>query len=89
VTITREGNRLMAQPKGKRKVEVFPESETEFFLKVADVQLTFLKDDEGKVTHVVLHQGGRETKAKRLEPDEVKARETEKPKDAKKDDQGK
>jgi hypothetical protein len=89
MTITREGDRLMVQPKGKRKVEVFPESETEFFLKVADVQLTFIKDDKGKVTHLVLHQGGRETKAKRLDPDEAKARGTEKPKDADKEDRGK
>jgi CubicO group peptidase (beta-lactamase class C family) len=89
MTITREGDRLMAQPKGKRKVEIFPESETEFFLKVADVQLTFVRDDEGKATHVVLHQGGRETKAKRLEPDEAKTRGTEKPKDGDKEGEGK
>jgi CubicO group peptidase (beta-lactamase class C family) len=80
LTITREGDRLMARPKGKRMLEIFPESATEFFLKVADVQLTFVKDDRGKATHVVIHQGGHEVKAKRLEPDEAKTPETEKPK---------
>ena len=66
-TITREGDRLMIQVTDQPKVEMFPESETDFFLKVVDATLTFVKDDKGKVTHLVIHQGGRDIKAKRLE----------------------
>jgi CubicO group peptidase (beta-lactamase class C family) len=63
LTVTREGDRLMTQLTGQPKVEVFPESETKFFLKVVDAQLTFVKDDGGTVTHVILHQGGKDQKA--------------------------
>jgi D-alanyl-D-alanine carboxypeptidase len=65
LTITRDGDRLMTQATGQGKIEIFPESETEFFLKVTDAQITFVKED-GKVTHLVLHQNGRDTKAKRV-----------------------
>jgi CubicO group peptidase (beta-lactamase class C family) len=66
MTITHEGESLFAQPANQPKLEFFPESETEFFAKVVDVQITFVKDEMGKVTHLVLHQGGGEAKAKRL-----------------------
>jgi CubicO group peptidase (beta-lactamase class C family) len=78
IVITREGDRLMAQPRGRRKVEFLPESESAFFLKVADVQLVFIKGDDGKVTHVELRQGGTMTRARRVEPDD---RPAEKPRD--------
>ena len=66
LTITREGDHLMSQPTGQRKLEIFPESETEYFLKVNDIQITFVKDEQGNVTHLVVHQGGRDMPAKRL-----------------------
>ncbi len=66
-TFTREGDRFMTQITNQPKFEVFPESATVFFLKVVDATITFVKDDKGKVTHMVLHQGGRDIKAKRLE----------------------
>jgi CubicO group peptidase (beta-lactamase class C family) len=69
LTFTREGDHLMTQATGQPKFEVFPESETEFFLKVVDAQLTFMRDKDGKVTRVVLHQGGRNQEAKRLAED--------------------
>ena len=37
---------------------MFPESETEFFLKATEAQLTFVKDATGKVTGLILHQDG-------------------------------
>jgi CubicO group peptidase (beta-lactamase class C family) len=67
MTVTREGDHLMAQPTGQPKLEIFPESETDFFLKIADIGLTFVKDEQGKVTHMVVHQGGRDTRGKRLD----------------------
>jgi CubicO group peptidase (beta-lactamase class C family) len=66
LTITREGDRLMTQATGQGKLEVFPESETKFFLRVVDAQITFVKDDSGTVTHLILHQGGRDQKATRM-----------------------
>ncbi len=66
MSVTREGDRLMTQATGQAKVEVFPESETKFFLKVVDAQLTFVKGADGKVTHLILHQGGNR-EAKKIE----------------------
>jgi hypothetical protein len=70
LSVRREGDRLLGQATGQGEAELFPESETKFFLKVVDAQVTFMKE-EGKVTHLVLKQGGRETQAKRL-ADEAK-----------------
>ena len=66
LTVTREGDRLMTQATGQGKLEVFPESDTKFFLKLVDAQITFVKDDSGKVTYLILHQGGRDQKATRM-----------------------
>jgi serine-type D-Ala-D-Ala carboxypeptidase/endopeptidase len=65
LTITREGTRLFLQATGQPRFPVFAESETRFFLKVVDAQLTFVKDASGKATEVVLHQNGVDQKARR------------------------
>jgi CubicO group peptidase (beta-lactamase class C family) len=65
ITMTREGDSLMTQATGQPKFELFPESETRFFLKVVEAQVTFVKDDKGTVTHLILHQGG-DQKAKKI-----------------------
>ena len=66
LTITRDDKRLQGQLTGQPKIELFPESETEFFLKVIYAQLSFVKDDAGKVTHLILHQGGAHQRAERM-----------------------
>jgi CubicO group peptidase (beta-lactamase class C family) len=64
LTVTREGDRLFAQLtgfaqlKGQPKFEIFPKSETEFFWKVADAQVTFVKNEAGLVTHARHRQHG-------------------------------
>jgi len=63
--VSKEGDRLMGAPKGQPQTELFPESETKFFLRVVDAQVTFVKDDKGAVTHLILHQG-RDQKAKKI-----------------------
>jgi hypothetical protein len=60
-----DGNQLTAQLTGQGQLPIFPESETKFFLKVVDAQLEFVKDASGAVTHVVLHQNGRDQRAAR------------------------
>src|SRR5262245_20713672 len=65
ITITKEGDSLMAQATGQPKFELFPESDIKFFYKVMDAQVTFVKDDKGAVTHLILHQGG-DHKAKKI-----------------------
>jgi D-alanyl-D-alanine carboxypeptidase len=63
--VTREGERLMTQATGQAKVEIYPSSETEFFLKVVDAQITFVRGPGGTVDELVLHQGGRDMPARR------------------------
>jgi serine-type D-Ala-D-Ala carboxypeptidase/endopeptidase len=67
MTVTREGNRLMAQLMGQQKFEVFPESDTTFFLRDVDAQITFVKDATGKVVALILHQNGRDQRAQKIE----------------------
>ncbi|MCA1816027.1 MAG: serine hydrolase, partial [Acidobacteria bacterium] len=66
LTITNDGGKLSASAPGQPVVEMLPSSETEFFLKVVDAQVTFVTDAQGRVTGLVLHQGGRDTPAKKI-----------------------
>ena len=59
VTITRDGASLFAQATGQGKFEVFPESATKFFAKVAPSTIVFVKGADGQVTQLELAQGGR------------------------------
>ena len=67
ITMTREGDQMFTQLTGQPKFPVFPEGEGKFFLKVVDAQLSFDTDAKGNVTQVVLHQGGRDQVAQRLD----------------------
>ena len=62
ITFSLEGNQLMTQATNQPKFPVFPESQTKFFLKVVDAEVEFFPDDQGRATHMVLHQNGHETK---------------------------
>jgi CubicO group peptidase (beta-lactamase class C family) len=66
LTVTREGDRLFAQLTGQPRFEIFPKSQTEFFWKVVDAQVEFVKDDEGKVVKAVHRQGGQTIQAARI-----------------------
>jgi CubicO group peptidase (beta-lactamase class C family) len=65
-TVTREGDRLMIQATGQPKTELFPTSETNFFPRVVRADFTFVKDAEGRVTQLILNQGGRQQPAKKI-----------------------
>ncbi len=64
--ITRDRDHLFAKLADQPTVEVYPESETEFFYTIVDAQLTFVIDKAGVVTHLVLHQNGIDQKAKKV-----------------------
>lgn len=66
IKVTREEGRLYAQATGQPRFEIFAEKENEFFLKVVDAQITFGGDEAGKITHLILHQNGRDGKAARI-----------------------
>ncbi|HEX9084663.1 MAG TPA: DUF3471 domain-containing protein, partial [Gemmatimonadaceae bacterium] len=58
LTITREGGSLYAQATGQQRFQIFAEAPAEFFFKEVDAQITFERDPSGKVTRLILHQGG-------------------------------
>jgi hypothetical protein len=62
VTIWRQGDQLVGQAWGENVLQgafdIYPESETNFFLKIGDAQLTFIKNDKGEVTAVIHHYPG-------------------------------
>ena len=63
ITIKRDGDALIGQKfigqKPRRFAEeYFPESETNFFNTMENEQLTFVKNDRGKVTGVIVYQNG-------------------------------
>jgi len=66
VTITTKDGRIFAQGTGQPAFELFSKNENEFFLKDAQAVLTFVKDELGRVTHLVLTQGGNEVTAKKI-----------------------
>jgi tetratricopeptide (TPR) repeat protein len=66
ITITVENGKLMGAPTGQPKAELYPTSATEFFLKVVDAQITFVRTEQGVVTQLILHQNGRNMPAKKI-----------------------
>lgn len=67
VMVTKEGSQLFVQATGQAKIEIFPEKKDEFFLKVADIQISFVRSGEGQVIELIVHQGGQDTPAKKIE----------------------
>lgn len=65
LTVTREGTRLFLQATGQERFEVYPMSETSFFLKVVDARITFQRDEAGAVNGLILRQNGRDMPATR------------------------
>ena len=66
LTYTREGDRFYTQAVGQPRFEMLPESESTFFIKDFDAQVTFPTDPNGKVTRLIHHQGGRDYPAHRI-----------------------
>ena len=66
LTVTKEGNQLKAQATGQPDFEIFPKSETEFYVKVVAAQITFNKNSTGVVESLTLFQGGQEIVGKKI-----------------------
>jgi len=69
LTVTREGDKLMAQQgSGSEKRELLPENESSFFTKEDRRQtFSFVKDEKGQVTYLVVQVEGREVgRAKKI-----------------------
>ena len=67
ISITQDGDHLYEQATGQPKFEIFPESEKDFFLKVVSARMTFVTDEHGRATALILHQNGVDQRAPRVE----------------------
>ena len=68
LVVTREGNKLMIEQPGGGKLQVLPESDSKFFFRVMDGQISFIRDEDGKVNKLILHQFGRENTGTKVDP---------------------
>jgi hypothetical protein len=66
LTVTREDDRLFAQMTGQLTFEIFGKSETEFFWKIVNAQIEFVKDNEGKVIKAIINQGGKKSEGPKI-----------------------
>jgi D-alanyl-D-alanine carboxypeptidase len=66
LTLRREAEHLMVQVKGQAAAEIFPASETEYFSRRIDVQIKFVKNEQGHVTSLIIVQNGRNIPAKKI-----------------------
>lgn len=74
IKITKENGSLFLETggedliAGRHKAELFPESETTFFRKIVDEQISFVRNRAGKVYQLIIHSdGGREIVCQKIE----------------------
>lgn len=70
LVVSLEDGHLAVQATGQPKFQLYAESPTRFFLTQVDAEVEFVSDDQdklthGKVTSLILHQGGHDNKALR------------------------
>jgi hypothetical protein len=58
MTVTVENGKLFAQATGQGKLPLERESATKFSCKMVQAEVSFVKDDAGKFSQLVLHQNG-------------------------------
>jgi CubicO group peptidase (beta-lactamase class C family) len=65
LTVYLDGDALMTRATGQGSIAIHASSETEFYVEEFEARLTFVMGTDGKADEVVLHQGGRDTRATR------------------------
>lgn len=73
--VSAKDGRLFTRVVGQSDIEIFPESEAEFFMKALPVQVTFHRDDDGQVSSLTHHQNGAEIRATRVDAQIAKTAE--------------
>jgi len=63
----RKGDKLLVVQQGAPEFRIYPESETTFFYKVVDAKFTFVRNNQGEVDRVTLHQFGQEFPGRRVD----------------------
>jgi|TARA_R110000737_G_scaffold347664_1_gene379675 CubicO group peptidase (beta-lactamase class C family) len=66
LTVTKVGNQMKTQATGQAVADIFPKSNSVFYLKVVAAQITFNKNEKGEVVSLTLQQGGKEITGEKL-----------------------
>ena len=66
ITITRDGDHLLAQLTDQDPAAIFPESDTDFFYRDRNARISF-RVSGGQVATLVLHQGGETLEMRRMD----------------------
>jgi hypothetical protein len=64
--VTREGDRFFGQAPKNPKRELFPVSDTKFFIPEVESQVTFVKDEKGNVVELLYDQNENQRRCKRI-----------------------
>jgi serine-type D-Ala-D-Ala carboxypeptidase/endopeptidase len=67
LTVRADGGRLFVQATGQAEAEVYAESETEFFYRVVNAQISFASPEDGVVPRLTLRQNGKNMRGRRLQ----------------------
>ena len=67
VTVSKENNKLFAQPTDQPKLEMLPVSETDFVIKEINAKISFVKEESGKVNKIKLNMNGMDSELPRIE----------------------
>jgi len=66
ITVTREADALFITATGEERMPIFSNTETEFFLKAVDATISFVKDDTGVVSGLLLGINGENLSGKKI-----------------------
>ena len=66
VIMSKEGDKIMGQPGGSPKAELIPQSETTFFVREANSEVIFERDEKGSVVGFTMRRDSQSQSAKRL-----------------------
>ena len=66
IVVTLENGQLKAQATNQPQFDIYAEKEDLFFLKVVEAKIEFEKDESGKISGLILHQGGQKLPGKKI-----------------------
>ena len=65
ITLSKEDGRMFSQAGGMPKLEILPIAEKEFTVKGFNIKITFISDETGEITSLIIYQAGTEVKAQK------------------------
>lgn len=67
IDVYADSGKLMVKAPDGARLQLLPLSNSDYFIEVADIQITFGKIENGKVDKLTVHQNGRDSEAKKIE----------------------